>query len=507
MKTLQIYLDKRIASIFVLGILSGLPWVMIGSALTLWLKEAGVSRSGIGFAGLIFFVYAINFFWAPFVDRFAPTFGLKLGAKQAWVTLCQCIIGIACLVMSQIDPAQNAKTLVLVALLLATASATQDIAIDAYRIQSFTPKQTDKISAGAAAATGGWWTGYAAIGFIPLALSDVGFSWSSLYIGLGVATLVTAMICALLPSTQIEAAKQTEQLRRLPHTDSIFDQYRLLILLISPWLVALWAVFGWGIPATIVNASLYVPTAMALVISLFIFALTTLSKRQQRTLPHVASLSERLLANTYQTLILPLQDFFQRNGAQLAIALLGFIFLFKMGEAFLGRMSIVFYKELGFSSTQIAFYSKTLTWVVTLVSAIPAGILNAKLGIYRGLFISGVLMAASNLLFCALAVSGPIEWLYGVTIVVDGFTAAWATVAFVAFVSRLCNLQFSATQYALLASLGNLGRTTIASNSGLVVDGLDGNWAVFFAITAVMVVPSLYLLWRLKDRLPAAHNA
>lgn len=502
MKTLSIYLDKRIGSIFVLGILSGLPWVMIGSALTLWLKEAGVSRSGIGFAGLIFFVYAINFFWAPFIDRFAPTFGLKLGAKQAWVTLCQCVIGFACLAMSQIDPAINAKALVLVALLLAIASATQDIAIDAYRIQSFEPEQTDKISAGAAAATGGWWTGYAAIGFIPLALSDVGFSWSALYVGFGVATLATAVICSLLPSAQTATKTELTKTALVPVTRSLHDKYRLIALLISPWLFAIWAVFGWGLPAAIIEASVYVPVSMAVVIALFINALRTLSQKEVVTLAGTANGADKLLANTYQTLILPLQDFFKRNGAQLAMALLGFIFLFKMGEAFLGRMSIVFYKELGFSSTQIAFYSKTMTWVVTLLSAIPAGILNAKFGIYRGLFISGILMAASNLLFCALALMGPVEWLYAITIVVDGFTAAWATVAFVAFVSRLCNLQFSATQYALLASLGNLGRTTIASNSGLVVDSLDGNWAIFFALTAVMVVPGLYILWRLKDRLP-----
>ena len=190
-----------------------------------------------------------------------------------------------------------------------------------------------------------------------------------------------------------------------------------------------------------------------------------------------------------------------RNGPAIAISLLGFIFLFKIGEAFLGRMSIVFYKEIGFSKTQIATYSKMLTWVVTMACVIPCGLLNARLGLLKGLMISGLFMAASNLMFCLLAIAGPVEWLYFVTVVIDGFTSAWATVAFVAFISHLCSHQFSATQYALLASLGNLGRTLLASNSGLLVDILNGDWAVFFAITALMVTPSLVLLWRLRFKL------
>lgn len=120
--------------------------------------------------------------------------------------------------------------------------------------------------------------------------------------------------------------------------------------------------------------------------------------------------------------------------------------------------------------------------------------------------VGGIAMAASNLMFAIIAQVGPVEWLFAATIVVDNFTTAFSTVAFVAFLTALTGRAFSATQYALLASLGNLGRTTLASFSGTMVDGLAGNWSLFFVITALMVIPSLLMLWFLRDRLEAAQT-
>lgn len=522
-KDSQIYLDTRILSIFLLGIISGLPWVMIGSVLTLWLKEAGLSRSQIGFAGLIFAVYAINFLWAPLIDRFSPksvsgffsskarNANLKTQGycdKKSWIVICQALIALCCFACSIYDPSHAAKTIVLISLVLAIASATQDIAIDGYRVQSFEPHQKAHISAGAAAATGGWWTGYAAIGFVPLWLSDFGWSWPSLYILLGSITGIMCLLCTLIPAghlTNINISNTPTYSADIPEINypkcpSALKQIQLVIILCLPWCIALLAISEVGIPATISNSQWYIPAIIALELGLFAYILNTLGRLPVSHKPPSGAM-ESLLANIYQTLILPLRDFFTRNGAGIAIGLLSFIFLFKIGEAFLGRMSIVFYKEIGFSTTQIATYSKMLTWVITLLAVIPCGILNAKLGLLKGLVISGLCMAASNLMFCAIALAGPIEWLYGAAVVVDGFTTAWATVAFVAFISHLCNHRFSATQYALLASLGNLGRTLLASNSGLLVDLLNGNWALFFAITALMVLPSLILLYRLKGKI------
>ena len=186
-----------------------------------------------------------------------------------------------------------------------------------------------------------------------------------------------------------------------------------------------------------------------------------------------------------------------------ALALLAFIFLFKIGEAFLGRMSIVFYKEVGFSNSQIATYSKIGTGLLTIVFAFIGSLFNTRYGIVKGLFISGIAMAASNLMFSLIALVGPNEALYAMAIFVDGFTQAWSLVAMVAFISMLCDRAFSATHYALLASLGNLGRALLSSYSGVLVDALDGNWAVFFLLTALMVIPSLIFLYLIRNRLMA----
>jgi PAT family beta-lactamase induction signal transducer AmpG len=200
-------------------------------------------------------------------------------------------------------------------------------------------------------------------------------------------------------------------------------------------------------------------------------------------------------------LVDPITEFFKRNGWQLAIGMLAFIFLFKIGEAFLGRMSIVFYKEVGFSNDDIAVYSKMVNWWVTIIFAILGSFVNLRLGIVRGLMLGGIAMAGSNLMFAWIAGVGPNTNLLLAAVIIDGFTAAWSTVAFVAFISLLANRAFTATQYALFASLGNLGRTLLSSYSGYVVNWLDGNWQLFFILTAVMVIPSLIILFALRKSL------
>ncbi|HET9235270.1 MAG TPA: MFS transporter, partial [Candidatus Eisenbacteria bacterium] len=159
-----------------------------------------------------------------------------------------------------------------------------------------------------------------------------------------------------------------------------------------------------------------------------------------------------------------------------------------------GRMAIVFYKEVGFTDTQIATYSKLLTAGVTILFSMAGGLLNARIGLIKGLFVGGIAMAASNLMFSWIAMVGPSERLYAATIFVDGFTSAMSTVAFVAFISYLTSHTYTATQYAMLSALGTLGRTLVSGASGFVVDALKGNWTLFFILTALMVIPSLILL-------------
>ena len=197
----------------------------------------------------------------------------------------------------------------------------------------------------------------------------------------------------------------------------------------------------------------------------------------------------------------PIISFFKQNGFKIALGILVFIFLFKIGEAFLGRMSVIFYKEMGFSKSDIALYSKGLGWLTTVLFTLLGGLFAIRSGVIKAMFISGILMASTNILFSVLAWSGKSELIFAIAVIFDDMAAAFATVAFVAFISMLVDRTYTATQYALLASIGTAGRTTLAASSGAMVDWLNGDWGIFFIITALMVIPSLVCLWFIRNKL------
>ena len=427
LNALKTFNDKRYLSIFLFGISSGFPWIMIGSVLSAWLKDEGLSRSAIGLFGIIIATYSFNFLWSPLVDKIKPPL---LGQRRGWIFAMQGSVVLLCLVMSQLTADQDLFYVALIGLLIAIASATQDIAIDGFRIDCIAQDDKDGMSAASSVATAGWWTGYGGLGAIPFFLADMtSWTWPNIYLLLG--ALMALLMCAtcLANEPQIDREALLEKITAKDTKQS--------------------PVFHW----------------------------------------------------IQTTLVTPFAEFFNRNGVKLAASFLLFIFLFKIGEAFLGRMSIVFYKEIGFSNSDIATYSKLLNWWVTIVFSLLGGLVNIRYGIYRGLMIAGVAMAASNLLFALIAQTGPSTSLLAITVIVDGFTGAWSTVAMVAFISLLCNRAFSATQYALMASLSVAGRTLVASSSGFVVDSLEGNWSLFFILTAVMVIPSLCFLYSIRHHI------
>ena len=146
-------------------------------------------------------------------------------------------------------------------------------------------------------------------------------------------------------------------------------------------------------------------------------------------------------------------------------------------------------------------YSKGLGWITTVIFTLLGGLFAIRAGVIKAMFVSGILMASTNLLFSLLAWSGKSEWLFALAVIFDDMAAAFATVAFVAFISLLVDRTYTATQYALLASIGTAGRTTLAASSGAMVDWLNGDWGIFFVITAIMVIPSLICLWFIKNKL------
>ena len=431
------YGDRRLLAIFIFGMASGFPWVLWGSAMTAWLKEAGITRAAIGVFGTVAAAYSVHFLWAPFVDRVPfPVLG-RLGQRRGWILAMQLILASATLGIAFTHPAESIKWTGALALIIAFASATQDVAIDAYRVEIISREETTKISHASATTTAGWWTGYALLGAVPFLLADrPGWTWNRIYMLLAAMWVPMIIAAAMVP----EARQRREKFKEAE------EKYaRVLAEKVAP---GPWARFTAWIGVTVVE---------------------------------------------------PFREFFSRTGLSLGLSVLLFVFMFKLGEAFLGRMAIVFYKEVGYTDTQIGYFSKLGTAGVTILFSMLGGLLNARIGLIKGLFVGGLAMAASNLMFSWIAMDAarmghPSQNLYIATIIVDGFTSAMSTVAFVAFISYFTSHTYTATQYALLSALGTLGRTLVSGGSGFVVDALGGNWSLFFVLTSLMVLPSLILL-------------
>ena len=443
-ETFSVYYDKRMLRILLLGAISGFPWVLIASSLSLWLKEEGLSRSTIGWAGLIFGVYAFNYLWAPIIDRVQiPYLTKKLGHRRGWIVLMQIIILLCLVVWSVINPTENLALLISVGLIIAIASATQDITVDALRIEQINENEGKSMAAGAAMAVVGWWTGYKLGGVVALFTAEffenLGVSdyWQTTFLILGI--LIILMNIGLM---FVHEPIQTDRQAKQKETDQLIEKK--------------------------LGSSNFVTNFIAYITG---------------------------------TIGGPIISFFKKNGFAIAAGILAFVFLFKIGEAFMGRMSIVFYKEIGFSKGQIAIYSKGLGWITTVIFTLLGGLMAMRAGTIKTMFFAGGLMAITNLLFAVLAWTGKSEILFAIAVIADDITAAFATVAFVAFISLLVDRTYTATQYALLASIGTAGRTTLASSSGALVDWLNGDWGTFFVLTTIMVIPSLLCLWLIKNKI------
>ncbi len=440
----SIYFDKRMSKILLLGAISGFPWVLIGSSLSLWLKEDGLSRSTIGWAGLIFGVYAFNYLWAPLIDRIQiPFLTKKIGHRRGWIVLMQLVILLSLIIWSSANPTENLTLVITVGLIIAIASATQDITVDALRIEQIGENEGKSMAAGAAMAVVGWWSGYKLGGVLSLFSAE------------------------FLQNQGFE------------------NYWQLTFLILSIFVILM------NIGLMFINES-------------------DNSERYNKQRENDKLISNKFKNNNFFTQFFtwisgtisgPIISFFKKNGFSIALGILGFVFLFKVGEAFLGRMSIIFYKEIGFSKSDIAIYSKTLGWITTVIFTLLGGLFVIRSGVLKAMFLAGIIMAGTNLLFSVLAWSDKSELLFAIAVIFDDIAAAFATVAFVAFISLLVDRAYTATQYALLASIGTAGRTTLASSSGALVDWLNGDWGTFFILTALMVIPSLIILWIMRNKL------
>ena len=438
LESCKIYLQKRVAILFFFGFSAGLPLLLVFSTLSFWLREAGVSRASIGFFSWIALAYAFKWIWSPFVDRLSiPLLTPWLGRRRSWLLLSQLFIIISLIGMAMSDPQQNLVMFAVCALVVAYSSATQDIVIDAFRIES-APEQFQAAMAAA------YMTGYR-----------------------------LAMIMAGAGSLAIAAWSSSS------------EGYELSAWSTSYFVMA--ACMGVGIITTFVAKE---PDYKG----------TELQQQQaaileQLNAAEIPTKAGRFMAWLNMAVIAPFTDFFKRYGKH-AILILLLIGTYRISDIVMGIMANPFYVDMGYTKGEIAAISKIFGVTMTLLGAALGGILLTRYSTYSILFLGGLLVVITNFIFAILAFVGKDLTLLTLIISMDNISAGIATTAFITYISKLTNIEFSATQFALFSSIMLLFPKFIAGFSGVYVD--DFGYVNFFIASALIGVPVLGLIVVLK---------
>ena len=421
-ESLAIYLRPKLIAVLLMGFSSGLPLPLTFGTLTFWLAEAGVSRTTIGFLTLVGTAYSLKFFWAPLVDRL-PLGALtrRFGRRRGWALAVQLPLALAIMALGFTDPHVDPWTTAMVAVVIAFLSATQDIVIDAYRIELLAPSEQ-----GAGAAATQW--GYR-IGMI---VSSAGALYAAEFGGWRVAFAIMAGF--------------------------------MLVGMATIWMTPEPAGTAAG-PRPVIGAAR----------------------------------NARIAAWLATAVVEPFRDFLTRPGW---LAIVVFIVLYKFGDALAGVMANPFYVAMGFTRVEVASISKIFGVVATMAGVGAGGLLVHRLGLARSLVICGVMQALSNLMYVFQALAGHDVLLLTATIGIENFTGGMGSAAFVAYLSGLCNIAYTATQYALLSSLATVGRTTLSAGGGWLSLQLD--WPLFFFVTTLAAMPGVAMAVWVMRRFPPA---
>ena len=412
----SVYTRPRLLLILALGFSSGLPLALTFGTLTFWLAEEGVSKSAIGLFALVGTAYTLKFLWSPLMDQLPlPPLTTWLGRRRGWLLASQIALVVTMVGLGQTNPAADPGWTALWAVALAFASASQDIVIDAYRVEIL---RDEEQGAGAANIVFGYRVGMLVSGAGALYVASAA-PWSTVYIVMAACMSV-------------------------------------------------------GILATVLAREPEAPVIP----------------------PATGSAAERAAAWLKRAVVEPFAEFLSRPGW---LAFLAFVLLYKLGDAAVGIMTNPLYVELGFSKTEVANVVKIFGLGATLAGAFLGGLLIAKLGLIRALWICGILQLFSNLAFSGLALAGHSVPALAATIGFENLAGGMGTTAFVAFLAALCNRNYTATQYALLSSLMAVARTFIAAPGGFVAEAVS--WPVYFLLTAIVAIPGLLLIAVLQKRL------
>jgi len=504
-ETLAAYRHPRVVTMLFLGFSAGLPLLLIFSSLSLWLREAGVDRATVTYFSWAALGYGFKFVWAPIIDKMPlPYLTARLGRRRAWLLTAQVLIICAIVWMASTDPAHGITTMGVAAVMLGFCAATQDIVIDAYRIES-----AEKALQALMSST--YIVGYrigmlvSGAGALKLAvwLGDVaGYrysAWQGTYLWMAAAMGVGVITTLLIPEPA-EIGVTSRHMRSL-------EDYLRFLALFSVMVATLVAVFALG-SATVeqlkqraAEAGHHGLLAGFLLEAVHLGIAFAVAWLAGMLAVRIGVARGEVLRETY---LEPLADFFYRYGG-LALLILALIGLYRVSDVVLGVISNVFYQDLGFTKDQIADITKTFGLLMTILGGLLGGGLALRFGVMRMLFLGALLSAGTNLLFVLLAHRGAELWLLAAVISADNISGGLAGAAFVAYLSGLTQVSFTAFQYALFSSLMLLFPKLLGGYSGSIVDALG--YSDFFILTALMGVPVLVLILLAARYAPAREKA
>lgn len=501
LETVKAFKHPRVITMLFLGFSAGVPILLIFSSLGLWLREAGVSKSSVTFFSWAALGYSFKFVWAPLVDKLPiPFLTQLLGRRRSWMLVSQIAIISAILWMAQTDPT-NPTSLTLMAIaavLLGFSSATQDVVIDAYRIESADLSLQTLMSSTYIA---GYRIGMLVAGAGALYLasyfgSDKGSydyqAWKYSY-----SLMAGVMLVGVITTLSIK-----EPIARNETATYSGKDYLRFLILFAISVTGFVAVFYFssenvkdikaGLNDLLANTHiagfiiefLRLVTAILVAIGLAVIQIK-------------AGIVKKEMA--IETYVNPILDFFKRYGISLAILILALIGFYRVSDIVMGIVANIFYQDLGYSKIEIASVVKTFGLLMTIAGGFLGGLLSVRFGVMKILFLGALLSALTNLLFMLLAQIGyNLPMLY-VVISADNLSAGLASAAFVAFLSSLTNIKFTAMQYALFSSLMVFMPKMLGGYSGMMVEGVG--YSNFFLITALIGLPVLLLIVIAAERL------
>ena len=488
------YTHPSLLAMLFLGFSAGLPLLLIFSTLSIWLSEAGVERSAVTYFSWAALGYSFKFVWAPLVDKLPlPVLQHWLGKRRSWLLLSQLMVSSAMLLMAMSDPASanGLYYMALAAVFLGFSSATQDIVIDAYRIEAVEETLQALMSASYVAGyrigmvVAGAGALYLAAGLGTTKEAYVYSSWQITYAAMA-ATMLVGVTTTLL-------IKEPQRRSESSFLNSTSDYFRFL-LLFACFVIALIYAYGWladsvtALKTGLEGLGLGVSLASFLAETIRLLAAVAAAGAVGGLLVTLNIADQRALQETYAD---PIAEFFGRYGrmALLVLLLIGF---YRVSDIVLGVISNVFYLDMGFSKGEIATVTLFGIWM-TILGGFLGGFLTIRYGVLKVLMLGAVMTVITNLLFIPVANNpGNLSLLY-VVIGADNITAGLAAAAFIAYLSSLTNLSFTAMQYAMFSSIMTLFPKLLGGYSGSMVDALG--YQAFFFISSMMGLPVLLLIW------------